>query len=80
MSSPIARAPQRASERAPAAANGRSTAAAEGAYQARRLRFAAEAARLGANARRRVAERFLPDRQLVQYAELLERLLTGDPA
>ena len=40
----------------------------------------AEAARLGANARRRVAERFLPDRQLVQYAELLERLLTGDPA
>jgi hypothetical protein len=51
MSSPIARAPQRASERAPAAANGRSTAAAEGAYQARRLRFAAEAARLGARSR-----------------------------
>jgi len=35
----------------------------------------AEAARLGANARRRVAERFLPDRQLTQYAELLERLI-----
>jgi len=40
----------------------------------------AEAARLGANARRRVAERFLPDRQLVQYAELVERLLEADPA
>jgi hypothetical protein len=39
-----------------------------------------EAARLGANARRRVGERFLPDRQLVQYAELVERLLAGDPA
>jgi len=35
----------------------------------------AEAARLGANARARVAERFLPDRQLLQYAELLERFL-----
>ena len=39
----------------------------------------ADAARLGANARRRVAERFLPDRQLVQYAELLDRLLDEDP-
>ena len=39
-----------------------------------------EAARLGANARRRVAERFLPDRQLLQYAELLDRLLDDGPA
>jgi trehalose synthase len=35
----------------------------------------AEAARLGENARRRVAERFLPDRQLLQYASLLHELL-----
>ena len=39
-----------------------------------------EAERLGANARRRVAERFLPDRQLVQYAELLDRRLDDGPA
>jgi trehalose synthase len=34
-----------------------------------------EAARLGENARHRVADQFLPDRQLLQYAPLLERLI-----
>jgi trehalose synthase len=34
----------------------------------------AEGERLGANARRHVSEHFLPDRQLLQYAPLLEQL------
>lgn len=38
-----------------------------------------EAERLGANARRRVTSRFLPDRHLLEYAELLEHLLAGRP-
>jgi trehalose synthase len=37
----------------------------------------AEAARLGENARRRVTEQFLADRHLLQYAEVLERLLVA---
>jgi trehalose synthase len=37
----------------------------------------ADALRLGQNARRRVAELFLPDRQLLQYASLLDELLTS---
>jgi trehalose synthase len=36
-----------------------------------------EIARLGANARERVRDRFLADRHLLQYAELFERLLTS---
>lgn len=35
----------------------------------------AKAARLGDNARRHVMEQFLPDRQLLQYASLIEQLL-----
>jgi trehalose synthase len=42
------------------------------------LEAPAEAARLGGNARRRVTEEFLPDRQLLQYASLVERLLEHD--
>jgi trehalose synthase len=38
-----------------------------------------EAERLGANARRRVTSHFLPDRHLLQYAELLEHVLAGQP-
>jgi glycosyltransferase involved in cell wall biosynthesis len=36
-----------------------------------------EAERLGRNARARVAERFLADRHLLQYAELADELLGG---
>jgi trehalose synthase len=39
------------------------------------LESPAEATRLGENAHRRVAEHFLPDRQLLQHAAFLERLL-----
>jgi trehalose synthase len=41
------------------------------------LESPADAARLGANARARVTERFLADRHLLQYAELVEWLLTA---
>ena len=41
------------------------------------LESPAEAARLGASGRRRVTEHFLADRHLLQYAELLERLLSA---
>jgi trehalose synthase len=39
------------------------------------LESPAEATRLGENAHRRVAEHFLPDRQLLQHAAFLERVL-----
>ena len=39
------------------------------------LESPAQAARLGANGRRRVTEHFLADRHLLQYAQLLEQLL-----
>ncbi|HEY7732817.1 MAG TPA: glycosyltransferase [Gaiellaceae bacterium] len=45
-----------------------------GAAVARLLADPAEARRLGRNARRRVRERFLPDRHLIQYAKLLADL------
>lgn len=45
-----------------------------GALLARLVDSSAEAERLGTNARRHVAEHFLPDRQLLQYASLLEKL------
>jgi trehalose synthase len=48
-----------------------------GAVVTRLLAQPQEAARLGENARRHVAAHFLPDRQLLQYADLLEELLTG---
>jgi trehalose synthase len=44
------------------------------------LESPAEAARLGANARARVTERFLADRHLLEHAELLVRLLADRPA
>jgi trehalose synthase len=46
-----------------------------GALVARLLGSREETVRLGANARLRVADLFLPDRQLLQYAALLEDLL-----
>jgi trehalose synthase len=52
--------------------------AAFGAAVAYLLETPSEAARLGGSARERVLERYLPDRQLLQYAELLTRLL-GHP-
>jgi trehalose synthase len=48
-----------------------------GAVVTRLLAQPQEAARLGENARPHVAAHFLPDRQLLQYAALLEELLTG---
>jgi trehalose synthase len=48
--------------------------AAFGGAVTRLLADPAEARRLGRNARRRVRERFLPDRHLIQYAELLADL------
>jgi trehalose synthase len=44
------------------------------------LRSPADCARLGANGRRRVAERFLADRHLIQYATMLERLVATRPS
>ena len=38
-----------------------------------------EVERLGTNARRQVLEEFIGDRHLLQYAELIERLLSTDP-
>ena len=38
-----------------------------------------EAERLGTNARRRVTSQFLPDRHLLQYAELLEHVIARRP-
>jgi trehalose synthase len=46
-----------------------------GALVSRVLASPTEAARLGENARHRVIERFLPDRQLLQHAALLHDLL-----
>jgi trehalose synthase len=46
-----------------------------GALVSRLLASPSEAAHLGKNARRRVADHFLPDRQLLQYAHLLRSLL-----
>jgi trehalose synthase len=46
-----------------------------GGLLARLVDSPAEAARLGENARRHVSQFFLPDRQLFQYAALLEQLL-----
>jgi len=43
----------------------------------RLLEAPTEAARLGTNSRRRVGEQFLADRHLLQYSELLERLLSA---
>jgi trehalose synthase len=51
--------------------------AAFGAAITRLLADPAEARRLGRNARRRVRERFLPDRHLLQYAELVAQLTDG---
>ncbi len=48
-----------------------------GALVARLLESPEEAERFGANALDRVSELFLPDRQLTQYASLLEHLLDG---
>jgi hypothetical protein len=39
------------------------------------LESPAEAERLGRNARERITAQFLADRHLLQYAELLERLI-----
>ena len=47
------------------------------AHVSRLLAEPAEAARLGARAKARVAENFLADRHLLQYAELLEGLLAS---
>jgi trehalose synthase len=46
-----------------------------GSAVARLLEDSAERRRLGGNARRRAQERFLPDRHLLDYAALLERLV-----
>jgi trehalose synthase len=46
-----------------------------GALVSRVLASPSEAARLGENARHRVSERFLPDRQLLQHAALIHDLL-----
>jgi trehalose synthase len=46
-----------------------------GALLERLVESPAEMARLGENARRHVAEQFLPDRQLLQYAALVDQLL-----
>ncbi len=46
-----------------------------GTLVSRVLESPTEAARLGEGARRRITERFLPDRQLLQYAALLHGLL-----
>jgi trehalose synthase len=46
-----------------------------GALLTRLVEAPAEAARLGENARRRVTELFLPARQLLQHASLIEQLL-----
>ena len=48
-----------------------------GALVARLLESPEEAERFGANALDRVSELFLPDRQLTQYASLLEHLVDG---
>jgi trehalose synthase len=49
-----------------------------GAAVTRLLADPAAARRLGRNARRRVRERFLPDRHLLQYAQLLADLAATD--
>jgi trehalose synthase len=46
-----------------------------GTLVSRVLESPTEAARLGENARHRIADRFLPDRQLLRYASLLHGLL-----
>ena len=46
-----------------------------GAAVDRLLRDPADAERIGRNARRHIEHRFLPDRHLLQYAELLTDLL-----
>ena len=48
-----------------------------GALVARLLESPEEAERFGANAFGRVSELFLPDRQLTQYASLLEHMVDG---
>jgi trehalose synthase len=48
-----------------------------GASVSRLLSYPAEADRLGRNARAYVTERFLADRHLLQYADLVGRLLDG---
>jgi trehalose synthase len=51
-----------------------------GALVSRLLESQAEAERLGKNARRHVSEHFLPDRQLLQYADLIQQpALTRTP-
>jgi trehalose synthase len=49
-----------------------------GAAVDRLLADHAEAERLAQNARRHIADRFLGDRHLLQYAELLTQLITAD--